>query len=99
MELKTSKQFLKDRDRIKKNSKKSTWDRIVKRIKEAVSFISQNKPLPQDFNDHEINSHKRYGNCRDCHILGDLVLLYRIENNEVEILSILRLGTHSQLDL
>ena len=30
MELKTSKQFLKDKDRIKKNLKKSTWDRIVK---------------------------------------------------------------------
>lgn len=30
---------------------------------------------------------------------GDLVLLYKVERGEVEILSLMRLDTHSDLDL
>ena len=99
MKIKLSKKFNKDLERIKANSKPSTWNRIKKRITIATNCIVDKEPLPADFKDHEITKHKRYGNCRDCHILGDLVMLYRVERGEVEILSLMRLDTHGDLDL
>ena len=99
MKIERSKKFLKDIKKIKQNSKKSTWDRIEERITLALNCIVNHKDLPADFNDHEITDHKLYGTCRDCHILGDLVILYRVEKDRVEILNVMRIGSHNQLRL
>ena len=99
MRVERSKKFLKDIKRIKQNSKTSTWNRIEERLNIAFECIITHKDLPPDFDDHAITNHKLYGNCRDCHILGDLVMLYRIEKDVVEILNVMRIGTHNQLRL
>ena len=99
MKIERSKKFLKDVKRIKQNSKRSTWSRIEERLTVALEYITRHKDLPADFYDHEISNHRLYDNCRDCHILGDLVMLHRVEAGTVEILSIMRLGSHNQLRL
>lgn len=96
MNLIESKLYQKELDKIIKTSKKSTADRILERVALFVECQTNNKPLPADFKDHALNDNKKYQNCRECHLRGDTLLIYRIENNELELV-LLRIGSHSQL--
>ena len=65
-------------------------------INEAVyGYLTQRKALPEKFNDHHI-FHKRFGECRNCHLQPDTILLYRMNQATVELL---RLGSHADLKL
>lgn len=55
-----------------------------------------NKKLPESFSDHELAKSKRFVDCRECHILGDLVLVYRLENNHCKLL-LLEIGNHNNI--
>ena len=60
-----------------------------------ISFLSKllaEEILPQEAKDHPLEGD--YKDCREFHISGDLLVIYRIENN---VLQLLRIGTHSQL--
>jgi len=60
-----------------------------------ISFLSKllaEETLPQEAKDHQLEGD--YKDCREFHISGDLLVIYRIENN---VLQLLRIGTHSQL--
>lgn len=35
--------------------------------------------------------------CGECHILGDLVLVYKKEGREIELLTLMRLGNHNEI--
>jgi len=48
--------------------------------------------LPAESRDHNLTGN--YQDTREFHISGDLLVVYRIEENTLELL---RLGTHSQL--
>jgi mRNA interferase YafQ len=53
----------------------------------------QNKiPLDVKYKDHPLSG--KYNNFRDCHIKPDLVLIYRIKDNE---LILERMNSHSEL--
>ena len=58
----------------------------------AVELLAEDKPLPEHMRDHAlVCDWKGY---RECHLKPDLLLVYR---KEPGILSIARLGSHSEL--
>ncbi len=64
------------------------------RLKEALSFLLEDKPLPAAFNDHPLTG--EWVDHRDCHLKPDLILIYRKEDED---LYLVRLGSHSELGL
>jgi mRNA interferase YafQ len=65
------------------------------RLREVLSFLLEDKPLPSAFNDHALSG--EWSDHRDCHLKPDLLLIYRKVDGE--ILQLVRLGSHSELGL
>jgi mRNA interferase YafQ len=64
-------------------------------VSETVAMLAADKPLPERFRDHALaGTWKSY---RDCHIRPDLVLIYRKPDDQT--LELVRLGSHSELEL
>lgn len=61
---------------------------------EVIEHLAQEKPLTPKYRDHALIGNWR--NHRECHIKPDLLLIYKIEGN---ILKLIRIGSHSQLNL
>ena len=61
----------------------------------VTDILIVDKALPRKFWDHPLKGD--YKDCRDCHLKPDLVLIYRIINHD--ILELVRIGSHSELDL
>lgn len=99
LEIIRSKKFLKEFEAVMKSSKPSLRKRIDERLKLAIALIANEKPLPKDYNDHYLgDASVYYPGCRDCHILGDLVLIYKVDKRE-NTFTILRFGGHGKLGL
>ena len=59
-------------------------------------LIANDTPLPPEWKDHKLNGD--YDGVRECHIKGDLLLMYRLyDNGKVELITFMRAGTHSEL--
>ena len=61
-------------------------------IKEAIRRLSEGEKLPAGLRDHALKGPLR--DCRECHAGPDLLLLYRIDEDELQLI---RAGTHSDL--
>ena len=72
----------------KRNAKKAD------KIKRTVEMLAKGEPLPERFCDHELTGN--YAGHRECHVLPDLLLIYRIYKS-VLILELVDTGTHSDL--
>ena len=70
---------------------KMTDAQYVKYLKYLVLLLEDNL-LPPESKDHSLSG--EYNGFREFHIGGDLLVIYRIED---DILRLTRLGTHSQL--
>ncbi len=57
-----------------------------------ISLLMEERELPAEAKDHNLSG--EYQDTREFHISGDLLVVYRIEK---ETLQLLRIGTHSQL--
>lgn len=57
-----------------------------------LGYLLNEKPLPKEALDHNLVG--VWSGYRELHISGDLLLVYKTNNN---ILSLARLGTHSQI--
>ena len=57
-----------------------------------ISLLLNEDELPGEAKDHDLTGN--YKDTREFHISGDLLVVYRIENDTLELLKI---GTHSQL--
>ena len=90
LESKYEKQFKRDL----KLAKKRGYN--VKFLTEVVDIPITEKPLPIKYKDHALTDDRRYKNVRECHIKPYWLLIYRIEK-EVELLRLVRTGTHSDL--
>ena len=66
----------------------------VKLLKEVISLLANGEKLPEKYCDHSLGG--QYLGCRECHILPDWLLIYRIEK-DVLVLALTRTGTHSDL--
>lgn len=63
-------------------------------LEEVVDMLLAGKPLPEKYKDHQLIGN--YIGCRECHILSDWLLIYRIAENCL-VLVLTRTGTHSDL--
>lgn len=63
-------------------------------LDEVVTMLSQGESLPEKYRDHALIGNW-FGH-RECRILPDWLLIYRIENN-VLVLTLSRTGSHSDL--
>lgn len=61
-------------------------------LKAAVNTLRIPAPLPPKNKDHGLSGN--YSGCRECHILPDWLLIYRVDGDE---LYLIRTGTHSDL--
>ena len=59
-----------------------------------MGLLCEEKPLPPKYRDHALTGN--YGGQRECHILPDWLLIYKIEKDEL-LLSRTRTGTHNDL--
>lgn len=66
----------------------------VRKINETVKMIENGQLLPERYCDHELKG--EFAGNRECHVLPDLLLIYRIYEN-ILILELVDTGTHSDL--
>ena len=63
-------------------------------LKEVVTLLSMGEKLPEKYHDHALTGNW-FGH-RECHILPDWLLVYRIEN-DILVLTLSRTGSHGDL--
>ena len=80
--------FKKDFKRIKKRG----YD--ISRLEKIVELLANEVPLPEQFKDHNLSGN--YNGFRECHIAPDWLLIYQVNNNELDLV-LSRTGSHSDL--
>lgn len=63
-------------------------------LSKVVNLLANRKTLPIKYKDHALSGD--YLNFRECHIKPDWLLIYHIDDEELELF-LLRTGTHSDL--
>jgi len=63
-------------------------------LKSVIVTLANGEELDAKFKDHKLIGN--YLDCRECHIQPDLLLIYRIDNDVLE-LALVRVGSHSKL--
>ena len=63
-------------------------------LKEVLKKLANGEQLEEKYKDHKLIGN--YLGCRGCHLKLDLLLIYRIEENNLE-LALVRTGSHSLL--
>ena len=86
LDIAIHKAFVKDTKKAKLNTTNTA------KLFMYISLILNEKELPGESKDHNLTGN--YKDTREFHVSGDLLVVYRIEDNTLELL---RLGTHSQL--
>lgn len=69
-------------------------------LKQIFTLLAADMPLPTKLRDHALTGN--WKDYQDCHIRPDLVLIYRRFNADAknpQRLVLIRLGSHSELDL
>ena len=65
-----------------------------KKLEDILSLLCNGSSLPEKNRDHPLLNSKEYKDVRECHIAPDWLLIYRIENTELQLI---RTGSHSDL--
>lgn len=86
--VKPTTQFKKDYKRAIKRGLK------IELLEKVVELLAVGEVLPEKNRDHELTGN--WAGHRECHILPDWLLVYRIED-DVLVLTLARTGTHSDL--
>ena len=77
----------------KKDLKKAKkQNRNFSKFQNVVSLLQKGTPLPPSYMDHQLTGN--YKHYRECHIEPDWLLMYKIENYELQLA---RVGSHSEL--
>ena len=50
---------------------------------EVLNCLVQKKPLPEKYRDHALTGN--WKGFRDCHVKPDLVLIYKLHDDEIEL--------------
>lgn len=66
----------------------------IELLENIIALLSMGGPLPEKNKDHALTGN--WVGHRECHILPDWLLIYRIED-DVLVLTLARTGTHSDL--
>ena len=86
-ELKITSQFKKDLKRYKNQPNR------IDKLKVVLRCLQQGEPIPQEYKPHRPLG--EYRDCMECHIESDILLIWLDEN--MEIVKLIRFGTHSEL--
>ena len=65
-------------------------------LKDIILQLADGKVLPPKNRDHALTGY--WTGFRECHITPDWLLIYRVED-DILVLTLTRIGTHSDLDL
>ena len=87
-EVKFTTQFKKDLKLAKKQNKD------IEKLFEVVELLANGEKLDFKYNDHDLSGN--YKGTRECHIEPDWLLVYEYQN-DVLVLMLYRLGSHSEL--
>jgi len=63
-------------------------------LKSVIKILAEGETLDEELKDHKLIGN--YLGCRECHVQPDLLLIYRIDNDVLE-LALVRVGSHSKL--
>ncbi|MBR1941547.1 MAG: type II toxin-antitoxin system YafQ family toxin [Bacteroidaceae bacterium] len=85
--LRPTTQYRKDLKRFRNQPKK------LEDLKELLNLLMRGEPIPDKYLPHPL--HGDYGGCMECHIQGDFLLIWLDE--EIDIIELVRLGSHSEL--
>ncbi|MDO8455221.1 MAG: type II toxin-antitoxin system YafQ family toxin [Sulfurimonas sp.] len=78
---------------FKKQYKKlSSTDKEL--MKEIIILLAENKKLDDKYKDHKLNGN--FKDLKECHVKPDLLLIYKI-NNEILELALIQVGNHNSL--
>lgn len=77
---------------FKRDLKKHYLALIGEAWTQVSDCLLNNKPMPEKYQDHALTGN--WQGFRDCHLKPDLVLIYRIVDNEIELH---RLNSHSEI--
>lgn len=66
----------------------------IELLEQVVTNLAQGIALPEKNKDHALTGN--WAGHRECHILPDWLLVYRVEN-DILVLTLARTGTHSDL--
>ena len=88
LEIVTSNRFIKDL----KAAKKRGFNLDL--LEEVVNKLTNREILESKYHDHQLIG--EYSDFRECHIKPDWLLIYCIDDDELELL-LFRTGTHSDL--
>ncbi|MCQ2398318.1 MAG: type II toxin-antitoxin system YafQ family toxin [Sphaerochaetaceae bacterium] len=89
-DVKFTNSFKKDIETLKKRGTYN-FDELF----HVVDLLRKGNRLPEKYRDHQLKG-SEYKGCRDCHIRGDWILIYRLKKQEL-ILELMYTGTHSDL--
>lgn len=85
--------IIKETTPFKKDFKKYYRDMRIKSIlTDVLTIIINNQELPIKYKNHMLKG--EYKNYYECYLLPDLLLIYKIDNNN---LILTRMGSHSEL--
>lgn len=88
LKIKYHSKFKKDIKTIKKRN----YD--LSKLQKVIEILAEEKTLPAKYKDHSLTG--IYQDFRECHILPDWLLIYRIDK-DILTLVLSRTGTHSEL--
>jgi mRNA interferase YafQ len=89
--IERSSQFKKD---LKRELKGQRAKQMTAALENVVELLQRDQPLPKKFKDHQLTGN--LADCRDCHVLPNLVLLYE-QPDDANTLRLVRLGSHAEL--
>jgi mRNA interferase YafQ len=92
--LRKSKKFEKSYQKIKRSGKLKK--EVEKDLYKAINTLLKKEKLQENFKAHQLKGELR--EYRECHIRGDLLLVYKIIEDEL-ILILVDIGSHSYLNL
>ena len=88
LDVRQTKSFKKDLKQARKQN------RNLRKMTEIVAALAYGETLPEKNRDHSLSGN--YVGKRECHIEPDWLLIYKI-NKDLNILYLIRLGSHSDL--
>ena len=91
--MRTIKQLNSFKRDLKRESKGANLAALNQTLPLVLALLAQDVPLPHKFHDHQLSGEWQGHN--ECHIKPDLLLIYH--KQDTEILTLVRLGSHSEL--
>ena len=84
--------FLNDCEKLSHSGKHDM--NVLKEV--MMLLIANDAPLPPEWKDHKLKG--QYSGNRECHVKGDLVLVYNLaEGDSNDLITFIRVGTHSEI--